>query len=85
MKKLKLGASVFQKEEALTRSQLKKVLGGDGSNANGKCLVYCRNSSGVQVGDDKEVSSCEPPLGTTMDNACYGVSGYVRDRSTCTC
>jgi hypothetical protein len=36
MKKLSLNASAFQKGEVLTRSQLKKVLGGNGSGG-GPC------------------------------------------------
>ncbi|NQX38853.1 hypothetical protein SAMN05421820_102787 [Pedobacter steynii] len=86
MKKLKLGASVFQKEEALTRTQLKKVLGGSGSeDPNGKCLVYCRDSSGNQLQGDKKVSSCDEPVGVTMDSVCLGIEGYVKERTTCTC
>ncbi|SMC61102.1 hypothetical protein [Pedobacter nyackensis] len=35
MKKLSLNASAFQKGEVLTRSQLKQVLGGNGSEEDG--------------------------------------------------
>lgn len=35
MKKLKLTTSVFDKGEVLTRTQLKKILGGDGSGDGG--------------------------------------------------
>lgn len=46
MKKLKLKSNAFSKEEVLTRSQLKKVLGGDGSSTevsgNGwNCTCIC--------------------------------------------
>ncbi|SDM62130.1 hypothetical protein SAMN05421820_104246 [Pedobacter steynii] len=45
MKKLSLNASAFQKDEPLTRSQLKKVLGGGGSTLEGRC-VQCSCHSG---------------------------------------
>lgn len=46
MKKLSLRASIFQKGEVLTRDQLKKVLGGDGSDGGssggpGVCNFHC--------------------------------------------
>lgn len=44
MKKLRLNASAFQKGEALTRSQLKKALGGGGSTDEGRCVqCSCHN------------------------------------------
>jgi len=43
MKKLKLSAPTFQNGEVLTRAQLKKVLGGDGSGGEGdlgRCYTH---------------------------------------------
>ncbi|NQX40836.1 hypothetical protein HQN84_18450 [Pedobacter steynii] len=40
MKKLSLKPNAFNKEEVLTKKQLKKVLGGDGSSAPGS--TFCR-------------------------------------------
>lgn len=40
MKKLSLKASIFNKGEVLTRAQLKKVMGGDGSESGGdQCII----------------------------------------------
>jgi len=40
MKKLSLKPNAFNKEEVLTKTQLKKVLGGDGSDTPGS--TFCR-------------------------------------------
>lgn len=47
MKKLKLNSNAFDKGEVLTRSQLKKVMGGDGSGgAGGNCSInYTSNET----------------------------------------
>jgi hypothetical protein len=53
MKKLSLNASVFQKGEVLTKSQLKKVLGGDGSGTEpGGGLIQCRYKYKYSETDD---------------------------------
>lgn len=50
MKKLSLKTSKFNKGEVLTRAQLKKVMGGDGSGTGsdvfGKCTVKTTCSTG---------------------------------------
>ncbi|SMC61087.1 hypothetical protein [Pedobacter nyackensis] len=46
MKKLSLNASAFQKGEVLTRSQLKQVLGGDGSEEDGSGDKVCPDTCG---------------------------------------
>jgi len=45
MKKLSLNASAFPKGEVLTRAQLKKVLGGDGSGGTDDCKSECNADS----------------------------------------
>jgi len=52
MKKLNLNVLSFQKGEMLTRSQLKKVLGGNepttsvGGGGGTRCVFYCCSNSG---------------------------------------
>jgi len=49
MKKLKLNASAFQNGEVLTRSQLKKVLGGTGSGTD-DCKSECSSDHACSSG-----------------------------------
>lgn len=79
MKKLSLNAPAFQKGEVLTRSQLKKVLGGDGSGGPGtpggnngnpcpdNCTKYCHKIDGYMPA----YGTCPSDIGgTTCHNYC---------------
>ncbi len=47
MEKLKLSTSAFQKGEVLTRSQLKKVLGGELSGSGGLCTDWANKEPDI--------------------------------------
>lgn len=62
MKKLKLQALQLGAKEVLSRSQLKEILGGDGSGGSGGTgWSYC-------------TAKCP---GTPHDNTCAGFTGYA--------
>lgn len=88
MKKLKLSTSAFQKGEVLTRAQLKKVVGGqgsgeDGSGIDGTCTVSTKCYKKVfnpvtntWVDTENGSVSCTSPVGncrrTETSVACDG-------------
>lgn len=49
MKKLNLKAAAFEKGEVLTRSQLKKVLGGDSPSTVATCSASCSCPEGKRL------------------------------------
>jgi len=67
MKKLKLKALEFGATEALTRAQLKKVLGGGGSGSGGG---YCVFTSDCQSGFHCFNSTCVPDTGSGCSPSC---------------
>jgi len=71
MKKLKLNASAFQAGEALTRTELKKVLGGLGSsNGSGGCCAHNENWSNYQCGyPDAQQAQNAASLAAQQDTA----------------
>lgn len=63
MKKLRLNTSAFNKSEVLSRSQLKKVLGGNGPGSKGHPCV----------GD----IDCSPPNGLCRGGYCCPADNYL--------
>jgi hypothetical protein len=77
MKKLLLN-SAFSRGEVLTRAQLKKVMGGDGSSGSGDdpaCLDQCENAetdcNNGQVCQKVETPGCYEPY---IPKKCVGVA-----------
>lgn len=73
MKKLNLNSSVFQTGEVLSRSQLKKVLGGYGDYGGGACLAI------INCGTEKDRRDID--CGCTTGGTCSSNDTSV----TCKC
>jgi len=70
MKKLSLKPNVINKGEILTRTQLKKVMGGNGSGTgSGNCFLRCdqNSSSGTSVSDCSRATA-EAGCGADLSN-----------------
>ncbi|WP_316838182.1 hypothetical protein [Pedobacter nutrimenti] len=70
MKKLKLNALALQTGEVLSRSQLKTVIGGNGSGTgSGSCFLRCdqNSTSGTDVADCSRATA-EAGCGSDLSN-----------------
>ncbi|MRG46985.1 hypothetical protein GFS24_17820 [Chitinophaga sp. SYP-B3965] len=86
MKKLNLKSSGFQNGEVLTRSQLKKVLGGTGSGGPDACagkssVIKCRDNSGNDLGTVNG-TGC---LGSYVTTSCNAYPTFDIAHSQCNC
>ncbi len=83
MKKLKLTPSTYNRGEVLTKAQLKKVMGGDGSGSpcmnngdcgiNGNCVYgYCSNSGSMGGGNSCQVNNGGCPYTEICITNAYG-------------
>ena len=86
MKKLRLSFLDHDKAEVLSREQLKKIMGGDGSGPApraGKTTLdgYCRDSSGGLLG------TTSPNICSSADHSssCAEYSNFDLHRSSCSC
>jgi len=78
MKKLSLTASAFQKGEVLSRAQLKKVLGGDGSGDGGE-FGTCTVTVHCGTAPSSSTISCTGQAGKCKhEEPGLGLKGYVQ-------
>lgn len=71
----------MNKQNLLSRAEMKKVMGGDRTQPGG-CSMHCRDNDNQLIGETVSVTSCD--VGN-WDTHCSGKTGYVKDKSNCNC
>ncbi len=74
MKKLTLTPNAFDKGEVLTRTQLKKVMGGSGSGSGHGCTHYYTDGTSRCLGTDYTTDECRESC--SHNPSCSYTSSY---------